>query len=207
MYRKNKKEEFFTKKARVEGYPARSIYKLKEINEKYNLFKKGDSILDLGCSPGSWLIYCAKEVGPKGKVVGIDLEEIKIALPANVIFIKKDIMSLLPPELFFGRNSRHKYQTVLSDLAPATSGIKFADADKSLELGQRAFEIAQMVLAHNGNFVCKVFEGESSDDFFKTIAKNFEFSKRFRPKAVIKNSKEFYIIGKGFRDNGSSKTN
>lgn len=196
MYRKNKKEDFFTKKAQAEGYPARSIYKLEEIDKKYGLIKKGDCILDLGCAPGSWLIYCAAKVGEKGRVVGVDTAEIKIVLPDNAIFIKKNVMDLTPQELScFCHN---KYQTLLSDLAPATSGVKFSDASNSLELCQRAFEIARAVLAPNGNFIGKIFEGGASDVFFRTIAKSFKFSKRFRPKAVVKNSKEFYIIGKGF---------
>ncbi|MCL5010970.1 MAG: 50S rRNA methyltransferase, partial [Patescibacteria group bacterium] len=81
--------DFYTQKARQENYPARSIYKLKEINEKFGLIKTGDRVLDLGCSPGSWLLYISRQAGGAGRVVAIDVEEPKIALPDNAIFIKK----------------------------------------------------------------------------------------------------------------------
>ena len=198
MYRKNKKDEFFSRKARIEGYPARSVYKLKEIDEKYNLFKKGDKVLDLGCAPGSWLLYVVDKIGGQGKVVGVDIKDIKIPPKENVIFIKKDIMDFGESE---ATELNQKYQAVISDLAPSTSGIESVDTGRSLELCEKAFSIAKKVLAAGGNFVCKIFEGESTNDFFKEVEKSFKFTKRFRPKAVIKRSKEFYIVGKVFKDN------
>ena len=198
MYRKNKRDEFFTREAKREGYPARSVYKLKEIDEKYHLFKKMGKVLDLGCAPGSWLIYVANKIGNKGKVVGVDIKDIKIPLKENIIFIKKDVMDFEKSET---RELNQEYQAVISDLAPSTSGIEFVDAGKSLELSEKAFDIAKMVLVFGGNFVCKIFEGELTNDFFKEVEKSFKFTKRFRPKAVIKRSKEFYIVGKGFKGN------
>jgi len=196
MYRKNRQEEFFTKKARQEGYPARSVYKLKEIDEKYYLFKKGDNVLDLGCAPGSWLLYVSSKIGSQGKVVGIDIQDIKIPPKNNIVFIKKDIIDIKNARI---KELNEKYEVVISDLAPATSGVKFTDAEKSLKFCEKALGIAKMVLLPNGNFVCKIFEGEQTNNFFKKIEENFKFTKRFRPKAVIKGSKEIYIIGKGFK--------
>ena len=88
---------------------------------------------------------------------------------------------------------------MVSDLSPKTSGIKSLDAGKSLKLAEKSFEIAKSVLLPGGNFVCKIFESELSDAFFKEVKNYFDFAKRFKPKAVIKKSKEFYIIGRGFR--------
>ncbi len=198
MYRKNKINEFYTRKAKEEGYPARSVYKLKEIDEKHHLFNKRDNVLDFGCAPGSWLLYVASKIGTQGKVVGIDIKDIKILLKENIVFIKKDIMDF---EKLGMMESNQKYQAVISDLAPSTSGIESVDTGRSLELCEKAFDIAKKVLAPGGNFVCKIFEGEFTNDFFKEVEKSFKFTKRFRPKAVIKRSKEFYIIGKGFIDN------
>jgi 23S rRNA (uridine2552-2'-O)-methyltransferase len=198
MYRKNKINEFFTRKAKEEGYPARSVYKLKEIDEKYHLFKKGDKVLDLGCAPGSWLIYVASKIGSQDKVVGVDIKDIKIPPRENIIFIKKDVMDFEKSGIM---ESDQKYQAVISDLAPSTSGIELVDTGKSLELCEKAFDIAKKVLTPGGNFVCKIFEGEFTNDFFKKVEKSFKFTKRFRPKAVIKRSKEFYIVGKMFRGN------
>ena len=199
MYRKHLKKEFYTMKAREDGYPARSVYKLQEIDEKLKVIKKGDKVLDLGCSPGSWLVYLSKKVGEQGRVIGFDIEDVKKFSGNNVIFVKRDIMYL---ESFDLRNMRNLCQAVVSDLAPKTTGTKSLDVGRSLELSEKALEIAKEVLVSGGNFVCKVFEGEGSDDFFKKVAKSFKKAKRFRPKAVMKESKEFYIVAKGFLRSG-----
>jgi 23S rRNA (uridine2552-2'-O)-methyltransferase len=192
MYRKGKKQDFYTKLAKEQGYPARSVYKLKEIDEKYKIIKKGDRVMDLGCFPGSWLIYISQKVGDKGSVIGVDIEEIKTIKRPNVLFIKKDIFD------FKNSDVKGKFQAIVSDLAPKTSGSKFLDSAKSLELSEMSFEIAKLFLLPGGNFICKIFEGESSRDFFEKVKKHFVFLKRFRPKATAKESREFYIIAKGF---------
>ncbi len=196
MYRKNLKNEFYTRKAKKEGYPARSVYKLKELDEKYRLIKEGDFVLDLGCAPGSWLLYISKKIGEKGRVLGIDLEDISFHPQGNIIFIKRDVMGL--DEIDF-KNIKGGFDVIVSDLAPKTSGVISIDVAKSLELSQKAFEIAKMVLNKGGNFVCKIFEGEGVNDFIKEVEKSFKVLKRVRPSAVFKHSKEFYIVGMGFR--------
>jgi len=193
MYRKDRKNEFYTTLARKEGYPARSVYKLKEIDERYKIIRKGNRVLDLGSAPGSWLLYISQKVGDKGKVIGVDIEEIKIPQKTNIIFIKRSIFDLKESDF------KDKFETVVSDLSSKTSGVKFLDAGKSLELAEKAFEIVKSVLVPGGNFVCKIFQSELSDEFFKKVKNCFDFAKRIKPKAVIKKSKEFYIIGRGFR--------
>lgn len=193
MYRKDKKNEFYTKLAKERGYPARSIYKLEEIDKKYKIFNKGDKVLDLGCYPGSWLMYISRVVGEEGMVVGVDIEEIKIPLRKNVSLIKSDILNLEIKEI------KSNYNSIVSDLAPRTSGIKSVDVAKSLELSQKALEVAKKGLLSGGNFVCKIFEGESVDDFIKNLSKHFQFCKKIKPQAVIKKSKEFYVVAKGFK--------
>lgn len=196
MYRKDHKDEFYTKKSRQEGYPARSVYKLREIDEKYRLFKKGDHVLDLGAAPGSWILYVSKKVGENGKVVGIDQEDIKIKKEENMVFVKRDVLRLRGSEIDL---LKKKYQIVISDLAPATSGIKILDTERSLELCEKALEIAKEVLVPKGNFVCKIFEGKEVEKFFKKVEENFEFAKRFRPKAVYRGSREIFIVAKFFK--------
>jgi 23S rRNA (uridine2552-2'-O)-methyltransferase len=193
MYRKDRQKEFYTTLAKKEGYPARSIYKLKEIDEKYKIFKENSQVLDLGCAPGSWLLYISQKVGNRGKVVGVDIEEIKIPKKANIVFVKRSVFDLKESDF------KDNFDAVVSDLSPKTSGIKLLDTGKSLELAEKSFEIAKSVLLPGGNFVCKIFENELSGQFFKKVKKCFDFAKRFRPKAVIKRSKEFYIIGRGFK--------
>jgi len=229
MYRKSKKEEFYTRRAKEEGYPARSVYKLKEIDDKYKIFKQGDRVLDLGCAPGSWMLYIAQKIGKKGEVVGVDTDDLKIVKEENMIFIQKDVAaflkgikvlrakragsslrakrgikvlrakragSYLKVEKLTG--SQKQFDVIVSDLAPKTTGIKSADAINSIVLADKALAIAKLTLKHGGDFVCKIFEGELSDRFFKEVKKNFKFIKRFRPKAVSKESREIYIIGMGF---------
>jgi len=144
MYRKDKKEEFYTKKSKEEGYPARSVYKLKEIDETFNLFKKGHRILDLGSAPGSWLLYLSEKAG---FVLGIDEQEIT-PKRKNIFFIKKSILD----EDILEALGQEKFDSVLADLSPKTTGIKSLDSGLSLELCQRAFFIAQKVLRPKGNF-------------------------------------------------------
>lgn len=186
MYRKDLKEEHYTLKARQDKYPARSVYKLQQIDEKFNLFRKNFKILDLGCAPGSWLLYAAK----KGSVLGIDLRDIDIELPQNAKFIKQDINEFKTDE---------KFDIILSDMAPNTSGDHDVDVENSIELCEKALEIAKTSLKRGGNFLCKIFEGDGVQDFFKKVESNFSFTKRYKPLASRKESREIYIIGKNFR--------
>jgi len=192
MYRKDKKEEFYTELAKKEGYPARSVYKLKEIDEKHKLFDKGDKVLDLGCAPGSWLLYVAHKVGKQGLTIGIDIDEIKIPKKENTIFLKKNVFDIKLGDWGY------KFDSIISDMAPKTTGVDFVDAGKSLELVEQAFEVAKMFLKPGGNFVCKIFDSREATDFFVELKKYFGLAKRVKPRAVSKKSKEFYIIAKDF---------
>lgn len=185
-----KKSDYYSRLAKQEKYPARSVYKLEQINMKYNVIRRGDKVIDLGCAPGSWLLYISKKIEDKGVVVGTDIVDLKIEIPKNAEFIKSNIMNF---------NIDGKFDVVVSDLAPNTSGIHFVDTGKSLEYCERAFEIAKINLKKGGNFVCKIFEGEGTDDFFKKAKNKFAFAKRYKPKASRKESREIYIVGKGFR--------
>ena len=211
MYRKDQKKEFYTLKARKEGYPARSVYKLKEIDEKFHIIKNGDKVLDLGSAPGSWLLYVANKIGRQGKVFGVDTADLNIKPPKNTLttprenleheegnirFIKKSIFDLNEEDFRgFGSN----FNAVISDMAPNTSGYVPKDASDSLELSRTAFEIAKRFLRKGGNFVCKIFDGEDADEFIKEVGESFAVLKRARPMAVVKRSKEFYIVAKGYK--------
>ena len=193
MYRKDNKTEHYTVKANREGYPARSVYKLKDIDEKYSLFKKGDSVLDLGAAPGSWMQYIATKVGEKGFVQGVDIQDVEIEMKPNMRFLKKDIRELTSTHF-----TRGKYDAVVSDAAPSTSGVPSMDAGRSFELASKAFEIACSTLKPGGNFLTKIFDGEYTGDFHREIQKSFSSVKRYRPKAVTKASRELYIIARNF---------
>ena len=193
MYRKDNKTEHYTMKANREGYPARSVYKLKDIDEKYKLLRKGDRVLDLGAAPGSWMQYIATRVGEKGFVQGIDIQNLEIPLVPHMRFLKKDMRELDPADW-----KRGEYDTVVSDAAPFTSGVPSLDAGKSFELASKAFEIACSTLKPRGSFLTKIFDGEYTGDFCKEIQKSFSSVKRYRPKATTKASRELYIIAKDF---------
>jgi len=189
---KNTREDFYSKKAKQENYPARSVYKLKEIDEKYRIIKRGDFVLDIGCAPGSWMIYLGKRVGRKGNVIGVDLEDINIVLKDNTKFIKGDIRECV--DVF-----QEKFDVIVSDAAPKTTGVHSIDVAKSLELAKISLKIVKKSLKPNGNFVCKIFEGEGEQEFLREIKTLFSFVKPFRPNAVRKHSREVYLIAGYFK--------
>jgi len=193
---KNKKwEDFYSRKAKNEHFPARSVYKLKEIQHKYRLINKGDRVLDLGCFPGSWLIYASDLVGKSGKVTGIDIKSVLIKVPSNVDFLALDIFSLSDKNPLKGADN--SFNVVLSDMAPATSGNKRVDSARSMALCQAALSIAEKNLAQGGRFVCKIFQGEDFKDFENSVKQLFHKHKIFKPQSSRKSSREIYIIGLG----------
>ncbi len=193
MYRKDNKTEYYTRRANKEGYPARSVYKLKDIDEKYSLFKKGDRVLDLGAAPGSWMQYISQRVGEKGLVFGVDIQGLAIPLASNMRFLQKDMRELDPAHWGTG-----EYDAVVSDAAPFTSGVPSLDAGKSFELASKALAIAYSTLKTKGDFVCKLFDGEYTGDFHREMQRSFSTVKRYRPKATTKQSRELYIIAQNF---------
>ncbi|MDP2735027.1 MAG: RlmE family RNA methyltransferase [bacterium] len=195
MYRKDRQSEPYTKQARREGYPARSVYKVKELDEKFRLFKKGSRVLDLGASPGSWLLYIAKRVGSKGFVLGVDTAPLKIKVPSNALFLQKSVMD-------FNAQDALQYMgvcdAVVSDMAPFTSGVKGLDAERSLALSFRALEIARGTLKKGGSFVCKVLEGEGFREFVKAARRDFLALELAKPRASKKESRELYVVARGY---------
>ena len=184
-------QDHYTRRAIKERYPARSVYKLQEIQQKHFLIKKGHKILDLGCSPGSWLIYAAQLTGDTGRVVGIDLKPVKIQVPAQVQIITADVFSLNVESL--GRD----FNVVLSDMAPDTTGHKAVDAARSFNLCETALSIAQKVLLPGGHFICKIFQGPDFKQFHAAVRAVFDEQKIFKPQSSRKTSKEIYLIGLG----------
>src|SRR3989339_883760 len=148
-----RQRDHYTRKAVKEGFRARSSFKLMQINQKYHLLKPGNSVLDLGCWPGGWLI-AAKKVVRNGIVVGVDLTKIKPV--EGVDFIEGDINSEDIQEKI---GSFGKFDVVLSDMAPKTSGIISLDVESSIDLSRMALDTAEKVLKPGGNFLCKVFQG------------------------------------------------
>jgi 23S rRNA (uridine2552-2'-O)-methyltransferase len=190
--KQNRWEDHYSRKAKKERFPARSVYKLKEIQQKYHLIKRGDTILDLGCSPGSWLLYAADMTGHKGRVVGIDLKTVSIKIPPYVEVYTGDI--LLMDDIFL-ESIGNNFNVVLSDMAPNTSGNKFVDGARSFDLCQKALFIAQKMLVPGGSFVCKIFQGEDFRKFSDSMRACFGKYRSFKPQSSRKASREIYLIG------------
>jgi len=191
---KNQWADHLTKRAKAENYPARSVYKLEEIQNKFKIMKRDDQVLDLGCAPGSWLLYAARQVGKQGRVSGIDLKSIEIQLPDNVKAIQDNILNLDNNSFL---NNGKGFNVVLSDMAPATTGRKDVDALRSFELCSMALRIAEGFLVQNGHFVCKIFQGNDFNTFEKNVKSKFKDCRIFKPDSCRKQSKEIYIIAKG----------
>ncbi len=190
----NRWEDHYTRLARKEQYPARSVYKLQEIQKRYAVIRRGNAVLDLGCAPGSWLMHAADLAGPSGCIVGVDLTPVAVSLPAHVSVHTKDVFELVEdPVAFFGR----EFEVVLSDMAPATTGSRGVDAARSHNLCEAAIAIARQVLRPGGAFVCKIFQGEDFNSFSAAVKTSFLEFKIFKPQSCRKASKEIYLIGKG----------
>lgn len=189
-------EDAFYHKAKQEGYAARSVYKLKEIDQRYRLLRQGQKVLDLGCHPGSWLQYAAQKVGPGGLVVGVDLEPPAVELPRQVRFIQGDLLTL-PPEAL--ARFAPAFDLALSDAAPKTTGVKGADVAKSLELTVRAVELGLGLLKPGGALLAKVFYGKDVDQLIHRIKRAFKLGKAYKPKVTTAGSKEIYLLGRGYK--------
>ena len=191
--KRNTWQDHYTRQAKKARYPARSVFKLEEIQQKHRLIKKGDKILDLGCSPGSWLLYAAKLTGDKGRVIGIDPRPAKVQTGSNVEIINGDVFELDTGSL------GSDFNLVMSDMAPSTTGHKAVDAARSAGLCEAALEIARNVLLPGGTFVCKIFQGPDFNQFVNSVRASFDRQKIFKPKSSRKASKEIFVIGLGLK--------
>ena len=178
----------WSQRAQAEGYRARSVYKLIELDERFKLLKTGMTILDLGAAPGSWSQYASKKVGPKGKIIALDLTEIE-PIAENVESSVQDITDLEGVESIL----TEPVDVILSDLAPSTSGIKDVDQWQSIELSQSAVGIAERFLKKGGTCVLKIFRGADFDDFLRDLKKRF-IVKTAQVKASRDRSREIYLI-------------
>lgn len=190
----NRWQDHYSQQAKKEGFPARSVYKLKEIQKKHGLIKKGNKILDLGCAPGSWLLYAADLTGNAGHVIGIDLVPVTVRVPSHVTMYTGDILSM--DDAFF-RSLGQDVDVVMSDMAPSTTGNRLVDSTRSFNLCQMALTVAQTTLKTGGSFVCKIFQGEDFKQFSDSVRAVFNRHKIFKPQSTRKVSKEIYIIGFG----------
>lgn len=195
MNRRNKADyarpDRHTRAARAAGYPARSVFKLEEIQQRYRLFKPGQRVLDLGAAPGSWSLYASKLVGHAGRVLAVDLSEITEGLPPNVIARQLDVFSAERATLAeFG-----PYDVVLSDMAPHTSGNKTRDQALSYELCVRALAVADELAAPGSHFVAKLFMSADFGELKRAITSRYSECRVVRPEATRSQSTEVFLVG------------
>jgi 23S rRNA (uridine2552-2'-O)-methyltransferase len=184
------------RRAKQEGFAARAVYKLEELDQRFRLLGAGRRVLDLGCWPGSWMQYAAERVGEAGHVVGIDLRPVELALPAWCEAFVADVEELDPRVLLdrFG-----PFDVVLSDMAPKTIGDTTTDALRSEALLSCALEIAAVVLRPGGHFAGKVFQGAGFQPLLERVRRMFQLTKPFHTKATRAGSAEHYLVGQGRR--------
>ena len=189
------RKDHYRRLAHEQGFRSRSAFKLKELNQSYRLIGPGFYVLDLGCAPGGWTQVAVKLVGNQGKVMGVDLSYVEEIPGAHIVrenieneFLPDDVLS------YFGR----KVGAVICDLSPQVSGNWSVDHARQISLNYDCTKIMDKVLAHRGNAVFKVFDGEYSSEFYDFIKKKFIKTKLTKPKASRKPSSELYCICMGF---------
>ncbi len=188
--------------AKKQGFMARSIFKLEEIDKDFSLIKSDSWVLDLGCSPGSWLQYVDTRIAPSkhGGAVGVDVLPLKVSFAPYIHFIHANIFdveisSLTPRAALNMPGTPLFFDVVLSDMAPNTSGIKSVDQDRSMALCEHALAIAEQILRPGGNFCVKVLEGGGMQAFVKECRRVFFDVKIRRPKGTRAASMETYVVG------------
>lgn len=189
-------EDAYYHRAKREGYAARSVYKLEELDRRFSLLRKGQKVLDLGCHPGSWLQYISAKVGPGGLVVGVDLKPPAIELGGNARFVQGDMLAISAGEL---AGLCPVYDLVLSDAAPQTTGIAHADQARSGELAARAFELALSLLRPGGDLVAKVYHGPEAQDLTRRVKQAFKQGKAYKSQVTTSGSREMFLVGKGLK--------
>ena len=189
------KRDIHVRQSKIEGYRARSVYKLIEIDEKFNIFRGGMNVIDIGAAPGSWSQYTSKVV-KNGKIISIDLKEmvkIKNTIQIRGDFTEADVQNQIKAYL------NKEADVVMSDMAVNTTGIKNVDSIQTGELCKEAMIFSKNVMSNKGFFISKIFMGSSFNEIIKLGKNIFKEVKVFKPKSSRKDSKESFVICKNLR--------
>ncbi len=197
--------DYYFRKAKEQSYPARSVYKLKEIDNKFKVFKRGMKVLDLGAAPGSWSLGAAEKVGKEGVVLACDIQSTETHFPPNITFMQEDVFQR---SVAFEEKLQKvgPFDVVMSDMAPRTTGTKFTDQTRSLELCVEALEVACLYLKPGGVFIVKIFMGPDIQELLLPMRKHFAKVKSFKPNSSRQESKETFFIGTGFKGRENTQT-
>lgn len=193
-----KPNDHHARRAKKEGFAARSVFKLQEIDAKFHLLERGQRVLDLGCAPGSWSQYAMTRIGTQGKLLGLDLKEVLYQYE-NAVFVKADIYETDIPALAAEHGIATPFDLVISDMAPKTTGYKGVDKAKSAGLCEMALLVAMKdgLLRPGGHFVCKIFDGPDLVPFRDELRKRFAKVGALRPESTRSSSTEVFLVGMG----------
>ena len=187
----------FVQQAQKKGLRSRAWFKLEEIQKSDKLFKPGITVVDLGAAPGGWSQYVASLIGNKGRIIACDL------LPMDPIvgvdFLQGDFRDELVLKALLERVGEEKVQVVMSDMAPNMSGQPAVDIPRAMYLVELALDMCRDVLAHNGNFIVKVFQGEGFEEYLTQVRSMFKTVKIRKPEASRARSREVYIVAMGMK--------
>lgn len=194
------KPDYYWGKAKQEGYPARSVFKLQEIQEKHHVLRPGSRVLDLGASPGSWSLFILDGFAGRGGVTGVDLNppDPRLLSRRNFHFIEGDFTR---PEIVQRIVDAGPFDAVVSDAAPSTTGNRTLDTARSLEIARQVLAICEVALAPGGSCLLKIFQGGEEKEILDGLRARFASARAFKPKASRADSMETYFFGLGFRKN------
>lgn len=187
------KPDSWSIKAKKEGYPARSVYKLEEIDAKFSLFGRARRILDIGAAPGSWTLWTLRRLKGAGFLAAVDLQPLSIAQPAGgFLFVQGDIME---EAVYAELAAAGPYDLVISDAAPSTTGNRMVDTARSAALVEEVILYADRLLAAGGNFCCKIFQGGDEKALLGMLKERYETARGFKPQVCRAESFETYLVG------------
>jgi 23S rRNA (uridine2552-2'-O)-methyltransferase len=194
-----KTKDYYFDKAKAQGFKARSVYKLEEIDQSLKLIQPDFIILDLGCAPGSWLQYVALKISKKGAALGVDLTKVSGSIHPRITTVVDDCFTLTHEKISqylqdLVPRFTH-FDVILSDMAPNTSGIKHVDQMRSFNLAEKALDLAELYLRPGGHVVIKVFGQKEVEDLLKRMKAMFKTARPMRPKSIRAPSKELYVVG------------
>jgi 23S rRNA (uridine2552-2'-O)-methyltransferase len=191
------KPDFWAQKAKKEGYPARSVYKLQEIDEKFHLFRRELRVLDIGAAPGSWSLWVLKRLGGSGFLSAVDLSPLGMSPPyPNFFFIQGD---LYDPVVKKALLEKGPYGLVISDAAPATTGNRIVDQGSSEAIVEAVIDYGRETLGKGGALVAKIFQGGAEHELILRLKQEFDQARAFKPKACRSESFETYLVATGFK--------
>ena len=193
------KPDYYWRKSKQEGYPARSVFKLQEIQEKHRILRPGSRVLDLGASPGSWSLYILDMFSGSVSVTGVDLKapDKRLLAQRRFRFIQGDFTS---DEVLAKIIASGPFDSVVSDAAPSTWGNRTSDTARSLDIARHVLDVCEKALATGGTCLLKIFQGGEEKEILDRMHVAFATSRAFKPKASRSDSMETYYIGAGFRE-------